>query len=108
MRALEEVPFAGGPECSGTYRQVIQGVLRPHEAEKSGCKSAPHFCKRKNYKSFTLKQTGDAIGSNTVYIMRRRYRFYKFRDKEGNKFKLQMIPNEKMASIFVSKYSIEH
>jgi len=52
--------------------------------KKSGCKSAPHFCKRKNYKSFTLKQTGYAIGSNTVYIMRRRYRFYKSRDKEGN------------------------
>lgn len=51
---------------------------------RSGRKSPPHFCKRRNYKSFTLKQTGYKIDGNTIYIMGRRYKFFKSRDIEGN------------------------
>lgn len=51
---------------------------------RSGRKSPPHFCKRKNYKSFTLKQTGYKIDGSTIYIMGRRYKFFKSRDIEGN------------------------
>lgn len=51
---------------------------------KAGRKSPPRFCKRRNYRSFTLKQTGYRIDGNTIYIMGRRYKFFKSRDIDGN------------------------
>lgn len=52
--------------------------------KRSGRKSPPHFCKKVKYKSFTLKQTGYAIDGNTIYIMGRRYKFFRSREIEGS------------------------
>lgn len=76
---------------SQAVQDVVERIDRSYKAffehvkqKRSGRKSPPHFCKRKNYKSFTLKQTGYVIDGNTVYIMGRRYKFFKSRDIEGN------------------------
>lgn len=63
-----------------SYKAFFEHVKK----SKGGRKSPPHFCKRKNYKSFTLKQTGYCINGNAIYIMGRRYKFFKSRDIEGN------------------------
>lgn len=76
---------------SQAIQNVAERIDRSYKAffdhvkqKKSGRKSPPHFRKRENYKSFTLKQTGYAINGNTIYIMGRRYKFFKSRDIEGN------------------------
>lgn len=76
---------------SQAIQDVVERIDRSYKAffehvkqKRSGRKAPPHFCKRKNYRSFTLKQTGYAIDGNTVYIMGRRYKFFRSRDIEGN------------------------
>ena len=76
---------------SQAIQDIVERIDKSYKAffdhvkqKKSGRKSPPHFCKRKNYRSFTLKQTGYVIDGNTVYIMGRRYKFVKSRDIEGN------------------------
>lgn len=76
---------------SQAIQDVVERIDRSYKAffdhvkqKKGGRKSPPHFRKRKDYKSFTLKQTGYVIDGNTIYIMGRRYKFFKSRDIEGN------------------------
>ncbi len=56
-----------------------------HLAKKrSGRKSPPHFCKRADYKSFTLKQAGYAFhDGNRVTIAKRNFKYSKSRPFEG-------------------------
>lgn len=76
---------------SQAIQDIVERIDKSYKAffdhvkkEKGGRKSPPHFCKRKNYRSFTLKQTGYVIDGNTIYIMGRRYKFFRSRDMEGN------------------------
>ena len=75
---------------SQAVQDVIERMDRSYQAffdhvkkKRSGIKRPPHFCKRKNYKSFTLKQTGYKLDDNKVYIMGHRFKFFKSRDIEG-------------------------
>lgn len=56
-----------------------------HLAKKrSGRKSPPHFCKRADYKSFTLKQAGYAFhDDNRVTIAKHHFKYSKSRPFEG-------------------------
>lgn len=50
----------------------------------NGKKTPPHFRKRKDYHSFTLKQAGYKLaGDNAIYIHGRKYRYFKSRDIKG-------------------------
>lgn len=63
---------------------------------RSGKKSTPHFKKRKDYRSFTLKQCGYKISSgNVIYIHGRKYKYFKSRDIEG---KIKTVTIKKMPS----------
>ncbi len=75
---------------SQAIQNVVERIDRSYKAffdhvkqKKGGRKSPPHFCKKKNYKSFTLKQTGYVIDGNSAYIMGRRYKLFKSRNIEG-------------------------
>lgn len=63
---------------------------------RSGKKSTPHFKKRKDYRSFTLKQCGYKISAgNVIYIHGRKYKYFKSRDIEG---KIKTVTIKKMPS----------
>lgn len=84
---------------SQAIQDVVERIDKSYKAffdyvkRKGGRKSPPHFCKRSKYKSFTLKQTGYVINDNTVYIMGRRYKFFKSRDVDG---KIKTVTVKKM------------
>lgn len=50
---------------------------------RSGRKRPPHFRKRKDYASFTLKQTGYRIEENIIYLMGKRFKLHGWRPIEG-------------------------
>lgn len=77
---------------SQAVQDVVERVDRAYNAffthvreHRSGRKSPPHFCKKKAYKSFTLKQTGyKFLGSNRVTIMGHDYKYTNYRPFEGD------------------------
>jgi len=55
-----------------------------HKAGRSGRKSPPKFCKRRNYSSFTLKQAGyKFLEGNRITIMGYTYKFVNHRPLDG-------------------------
>lgn len=63
---------------------------------RSGKKTPPRFRKRKDYHSFTLKQTGYKLAEgNGIYIHGRKYRYFKSRDIKG---KIKTVTVKKMPS----------
>ena len=77
---------------SQAIQDVVQRVDRSYKAffdhvakKRGGRKSPPHFCKRSNYKSFTLKQTGYAFhDGNRITIAGRDYKYSASRPFEGD------------------------
>lgn len=76
--------------------QAVQDVVRRVDVaysaffkhvkeQRSGKKSLPHFKKKKDYTSFTMSQNGYRFveGTNTVIIMKRRYKYWKSREIDG-------------------------
>lgn len=76
---------------SQAIQDIPERINRSYEAffnhiktKKSGRKSPPKFCKRKNYHSFTLKQAGYKFHEdNRITIMGRTYKYVKHRTMEG-------------------------
>lgn len=88
---------------SQAVQNITDRIERSYEAffnhgkqHRSGKKTPPHFRKRKDYHSFTLKQTGYKLGEdNTIYIHGRKYRYFKSRDVKG---KIKTVTVKKMPS----------
>jgi len=51
--------------------------------KRSGKKRPPHFRKRKDYRSFTLKQSGYKFGDNYIVIQGIKIKFFKSQEIEG-------------------------
>ena len=69
---------------------------------KTGIKSAPpSFKKRRNYKSFTLKQAGyKLLENNRIRIGKKVYRYFKSREIEGN-IKTLTIKRDTLGDIYL-------
>lgn len=77
---------------SQAIQDVVERVDKSYAAffthlkqKRHGKKSLPHFCKRENYKSFTLKQAGYCFlpDSNRLKIMGREYKYSNSRPLDG-------------------------
>lgn len=76
---------------SQAIQDVAERVERSYDAffkhkkeNRKGRKSLPHFCKKEDYKSFTLKQAGYSFGEgNKITIMGREYKYVNSRSFEG-------------------------
>ncbi len=75
-QAIQDIP----ERINRSYKAFFDHV----KSGKRGLKSPPKFCKRRNYSSFTLKQTGYQFhDDNRVTIMGRTYKYVKHRPLVG-------------------------
>ena len=80
------------PEWRNLNSQAVQDIeeridraYQAFFAKKGGLKKRPpHFRKRRDYRSFTLKQTGYSLNDDVITIMGRKYKFHKSRDITGS------------------------
>ena len=76
---------------SQSIQDVVERIERSYDAffdakreHRSGRHSIPHFCKRENYSSFTLKQAGYKFhDGNHITILGRDYKYVAHRPYEG-------------------------
>jgi len=70
--------------------------------QKLGIKSGtPNFKKRRNYKSFTLKQAGyKLLGDNRIKIGNKIFKYFKSQDIQGN-VKILTIKRDKLGDIYI-------
>ena len=76
---------------SQSIQDVAERIERSYKAffdakkeQRCGRHSIPHFCKRKNYSSFTLKQTGYKFhDGNHITILGKDYKYVAHRPYEG-------------------------
>lgn len=72
------------------------------KSKRSGRKSPPHFCKRANYKSFTLKQAGYCFhDGNKITIMGRDYKYSASRPLVGE-IKTLTVKRTKAGEYFIT------
>lgn len=70
---------------SQAIQDVAQRVQRSYQAFFHQHRGYPHFRKRKNYRSFTLKQAGYKFqNDNEIIIQGHKFRYWKSREIEGN------------------------
>ena len=70
--------------------------------QKLGIKSGtPNFKKRRNYKSFTLKQAGyKLLGDNRIKIGNKIFKYFKSQDIQGN-VKILTVKRDKLGDIYI-------
>ena len=76
---------------SQAIQDVVERIERSYKAffdhvkqKRFGRKRPPHFRKRRDYRSFTLKQTGYRLHGDVIIIMGRKYKYHKSRETGGN------------------------
>ena len=93
---------------SQAIQDVVERVDRSYKAffehvkqKRHGRKSPPRFCKRQNYKSFTLKQAGYKFhDENRITIMGRDYKYCTSRPIEG-KIKTLTVKHNALGEIYI-------
>lgn len=94
---------------SQAVQDVVERVDKSYRAffehlrqKRGGRKSPPHFCKRENYKSFTLKQAGFRFrDGNKITIMGRDYKYSASRPFEGE-IKTLTVKRTKSGEYFIT------
>ena len=93
---------------SQVIQDVVERVDRSYKAffehvkqKRHGRKSPPRFCKRQNYKSFTLKQAGYKFhDENRITIMGRDYKYCTSRPIEGE-IKTLTVKRNALGEIYI-------
>ena len=93
---------------SQAIQDVVERVDRSYKAffehvkqKRHGRKSPPRFCKRQNYKSFTLKQAGYKFhDGNRITIMGREYKYCTSRPIEGE-IKTLTVKHNALGEIYI-------
>ena len=93
---------------SQAIQDDVERVDRSYQAffehlkqKRHGRKSPPHFCKRVNYKSFTLKQAGYRFhDGNKITIMGREYKYSASRAVEGT-IKTMTVKRNKAGDYYI-------
>ena len=94
---------------SQAIQDVVERVDKSYKAffdhlkkKRKGRKSPPHFCKRENYKSFTLKQAGYSFhDGNHITIGKVKYKYVASRPFEGE-IKTVTVKRTKLGEFFIT------
>jgi len=91
---------------SQAIQDVVERIDKSYKLffrnQKHGIKSGtPHFKKRSNYKSFTLKQAGyKLLDGNRIKIGNKIYKYFKSQEIEGN-IKTLTVKRDKLGDIYL-------